>query len=73
MSAFHVYPTWEEHDTCHGGDCWCEPTVCEGGLVIVHHARTCTTKSGRHDFMGTMHCVNCSQEYGHTFEEDLSR
>lgn len=69
MKPHHVYPTWESHDTDHGPDCWCEPTVEENGLLIIHHARTCTSESGRHDFKGTKVCVHCTQEYGHTFDE----
>lgn len=68
MTRHHVYPTWEEHDTDHGADCWCEPTLKEGGQIIVHHAKTCSD-GGKHEFNGTKHCIRCSQEYGHTLEE----
>lgn len=35
----HVTPTWEHH--ADSRDCWCEPTVKENGMLVVHHAKRC--------------------------------
>jgi len=71
----HAYPTWEQHDTEHGRDCWCEPTVKDGGAVIVHYARTCKEPFRVHHWvwrpdperprMERMECIHCGQQRAH--------
>jgi hypothetical protein len=69
----HVTPTWEQH--ADSSDCWCEPSVSEGGALVVHHAKKCKPPFGAHHwvwrtdpdktFVERMECLHCGQPRKH--------
>lgn len=69
----HVIPDWERHEE--SVDCWCEPSISEGGRLITHHARRCKPRFRAHHWvwrtdpdnthLERMECFNCGQPKKH--------
>jgi hypothetical protein len=73
----HVTPEWEKHDD--SPDCWCEPSVTEGGRLVTHHARTCMDGGPHYWVMRPsppplrsmrQECNDCGQPRAHVHELD---